>query len=551
MRITYRIICLLTAWVLAFPAAHAQKPDFESRLIDAVQKYIDSDFKGTVALLKDVGQTAPGNDAAWYYLGNAYFMLGDNVQAEKCLTEATRLDSTNYWYRYYLAQFYRMTGQKERTLSLYEKMMQDFPKKVELSYQVVNLYLADGQTDKALRTLEDIETVMGKNDATVMTRFNILRQQNKMEEAYTLLKEYSEEFASPQTLTLLGDYEMGMFNDTTALAYYDEALALDRDYPPARLGKAEAFRLTRRYPEYFSIVQDIASDPDIDPAAKIDYLGAVFKHSDGRFFQNHVAELDTTMEMLLRCHPADTAVLQTAGGYYFSTQRKERAKSIFRENRDQNPEDKTAALTYLQVLGSMGEWDNLVREAKESYARFPGETDFLEIAATAQYNQKNYQDVLEITEQILEDAAGDKEKTLSALASMGDIYHMTGDAKKAYKMYDRALKIDPNYVPVLNNYAYYLSEEGKDLRKAYKMSKKTIEAEPDNATYLDTFGWILYLQGKALEAKPFFKHAMLYGGKESATILDHYATVLESLGENDLAKVYRSQAKAKAAEEKE
>ena len=77
------------------------------------------------------------------------------------------------------------------------------------------------------------------------------------------------------------------------------------------------------------------------------------------------------------------------------------------------------------------------------------------------------------------------------------------------------------------------------------MSKKTVEAEPDNATYLDTFGWILHLMGKDLEAKPFFKHAMLYGGKDSAVMLDHYAEVLEALGEYDLARTYRIQAKAK------
>lgn len=121
---------------------------------------------------------------------------------------------------------------------------------------------------------------------------------------------------------------------------------------------------------------------------------------------------------------------------------------------------------------------------------------------------------------------------------MGDAYHEMGDAPKAYKAYDKALKINPDYVYVLNNYAYYLSVEGKKLKKAYTMSKKTIEAEPDNATYLDTFGWILYLQGKALEAKPFFKHAMLYGGKDSAVIMDHYAEVLYALKEYDLAFVY-------------
>ena len=128
---------------------------------------------------------------------------------------------------------------------------------------------------------------------------------------------------------------------------------------------------------------------------------------------------------------------------------------------------------------------------------------------------------------------------------MGDIYHRLGNAKKAYKAYDKALKVNPDYVYVLNNYAYYLSMEGKNLKKAQNMSRKTIEKEPDNATYLDTYGWILYLQGKASEAKTHFKHAMLYGGKESVVILDHYAEVLYALKEYDMAFVYWNLAKQK------
>ena len=49
--------------------------------------------------------------------------------------------------------------------------------------------------------------------------------------------------------------------------------------------------------------------------------------------------------------------------------------------------------------------------------------------------------------------------------------------------------------------------------------------------------------GKPLEAKAQFKHAMIYGGKDNPEILGHYATVLEELGENDLASIYREQAK--------
>ena len=125
---------------------------------------------------------------------------------------------------------------------------------------------------------------------------------------------------------------------------------------------------------------------------------------------------------------------------------------------------------------------------------------------------------------------------------------MMGETRKAYQAYEKALKINPRYAPVLNNYAYYLSEEGRKLRKALKMSQITVEKEPDNPTYLDTLGWILYLLGRSEEAKPHFKHAMLYGGKDSATILSHYAEVLYSLGENDVAKVYENLAAGKEKE---
>ncbi len=142
---------------------------------------------------------------------------------------------------------------------------------------------------------------------------------------------------------------------------------------------------------------------------------------------------------------------------------------------------------------------------------------------------------------------GNKEQLLFAYSYEGDVAYRQNDHKRAYKAYDKALKVDPDYVHVLNNYAYYLSLEKRSLRKALKMSARTVELEPDNATYLDTYGWILYLLRRPKDAKPYFKHAMIYGGKESAVILEHYSKVLEALGETDLASYYKSLSEQKSA----
>ena len=147
-------------------------------------------------------------------------------------------------------------------------------------------------------------------------------------------------------------------------------------------------------------------------------------------------------------------------------------------------------------------------------------------------------------------AQGDNDHLAEALSIAGDVYYQQlEDSKKAYETYEQALKADPDRTSVLNNYAYYLSQEGRKLRKALKMSRRTVELEPDNATDLDTYGWLLYLLRRPKEAKPYFKHAMLYGGREDPTCLRHFATVLDALGETDLAKVYRSQAESREARE--
>ena len=171
------------------------------------------------------------------------------------------------------------------------------------------------------------------------------------------------------------------------------------------------------------------------------------------------------------------------------------------------------------------------------------------MASMGDFYLGDYQKVLDICNQVLEVAPNDSSATLRAWSTIGDIQQDMGDYGKAYKAYEKALKINPDYTYVLNNYAYHLSMEGKKLKKALAMSKKTIDAEPDNSTYLDTYGWILHLLGRSDEAKPIFKHAMLYGGKDSPVILDHYAEVLYAIEEYELAFVYWNMAKQKNVDE--
>lgn len=204
----------------------------------------------------------------------------------------------------------------------------------------------------------------------------------------------------------------------------------------------------------------------------------------------------------------------------------------------------------IDMLAKLQRYDDII-SILEEIATDPGSEKeeilgALHTELAVYYNKGDMSSMARTAQRMLDAAPGDPAVAIEAYTTMGDALHAAGDSRNAYKCYKKVLKIDPEYIPALNNYAYYLSEQKKQLGKAYKMSKITIEKEPDNATYLDTFGWILHLQGKDIEAKPFFKHAMLYGGKESATVLSHFASVLRALGEDDLATYYEGLAEKKA-----
>ena len=522
-------------------AASAQAQDsrnYENLVITGADLYSKGEYAAAKAVLKNVVENDPSNDAALYYMAMIAAYENDAELAETYFQAATALDPGNFWYRYRLAKLYSITGRQELAVDMFEKILKDFPKERDVYFELVEMYASQQEYQKALDTIAEIEEVIGVTESLAMYRFNILRYLERNEEAYESLKKYNSRYSSPYVLSTLADYEMSMYNDSTALAYYDEALSLASDYAPALLGKAETYRVTRRYDEYFDVLYEYIDGQGAPMEAKAEYLMAVLQRTDPKFIRSFRPQLDVAVFKAVEAHPKDSVALQTAAIYFYSTERHDQAKVFFKENTETYPDSFGAAADYVEFLMYSDQWEELSQEGRKAYERFPKETTFLEMASVGDYNLGDYGKVLEICEKVLEVAPADSSKTLRAWSTMGDVYYKLGDSKKAFKAYGKALKVNPDYVYVLNNYAYYLSVEGRKLKKACDMSYKTVIAEPDNATYLDTYAWILHLQGKDDAAKLFFKKAMLYGGKESAVILDHYAEVLYALKEYDVAFIY-------------
>lgn len=120
----------------------------------------------------------------------------------------------------------------------------------------------------------------------------------------------------------------------------------------------------------------------------------------------------------------------------------------------------------------------------------------------------------------------------------GDFYHNTGNTAQMYSDYDSTLIHDPENISVLNNYAYFLSLEDRDLERALSMSAKTIESEPFNSTFLDTYAWILFRMKRYKLSLEYMEKALRYLDSDNPEIYEHYGDVLYMCGEKEKALEY-------------
>lgn len=529
-------------FLLSGVLANAQSKEY----FDALEAY-NAGSKNAYGLFRDLVKSEPDNDAAYYYLA---LLSEDFLEKEAFFKQAIELDPGNFWYKYALASEYMANRDAAKALEMYEELIKEYPRKTSLYYDIVSVYMANDDTDKAMGALDVIEAQTGKSEALAMARMQIYMQKGEQKQAFDFLQDYYKDYRSPRLACILAEYCANLYQEQEALNYYDDALSMDPDCVEASYGAAHIYRSQGKFDLYFKNIRDFLKSSVIPPATKVEYMQDML--GSGQFVQVFAPQIDTLMTEMYLSSPTDSTVTGLTAAYYYQTGQVDKAIEVYENILDANPDDMGAAFNHCLIYYYSQDWDNVVDYTTAAIQRFDMPLDFLQLRGIAFWQLKDYDSSMEDYRTMLALAPKDSAVALNCYSAMGDLYHLFGDAKQAYKCYDKALRINADYAPVLNNYAYYLTEgynqprkrPDATLRKAMQMSLKTIQQEPDNPTYVDTYAWLLHLVGRDVEAKAMFKHAMLYGGKESGTILEHYATVLQTLGENDLANVYFKQAKA-------
>ena len=487
--------------------------------------------------------------ATLYELGKFYMYLGQPEKGEDFLRKAMRTQPGNYWYKETLASYYQRKGEDEKAIEVIEDMVSQFPSRLEPLMALVDLYNRTKDYQKVIHTLDRLEQLDGKSEQISMEKFRMYLTMDNNEKAFSeiesLVKEYPYEM---RYLTILGDVYMENGKEEDAYSTYQKVLAQEPEYAPAMLSMASYYEKMGEDSLYRAQLDGLLLNQKVETPTKLNIMRQLIMRSErGDRDSTKIVGLFDSM-LAQEQESADVAML--AAQYLLSKRMDEQAKPVLWKVLEIDPENKPARLQLLSFAISKEDLDEVIRICSPAVEYMPEALEFYYYWGIAHYQKDQHDEALEVFKKGVRQVSENSDKNMVSdfYSIMGDLYHTKKMNVEAYAAYDSALVYKPDNIGALNNYAYYLSVEKKDLDKAEEMSYKTVKAEPTNNTYLDTYAWILFEKGKYAEARIYIDQALQNGGDKSSVVVEHCGDIYWMTGEQEKALEYWKQAEKLAAE---
>jgi len=484
------------------------------------------------------------NAQVWYEIAVFYNNLKQTDLGLQAMQKAYSLDKDNEWYTFGLANTYISLNRLSDAILLYEKLVRTKSDDENLQYQLAGLYAQTEDYKNAIHVYDQVERLIGKNESVSFEKYKLYKEmgdsKKAIKEIATLCAEYPNDV---EYVLLMGDAWMDLGNSQKALIEYESARKMDAQNPAVSLSFADYYNEIGDTLSARKQLISALTNPGTDVDTKLNIFAPLLNSS---METTDSLQIPKYFDILLEQHPNEYKIRELHVQWLLKKGKKQEAKDELRTVVDLNPNQLQAWKNLLELNAEADNQLEIRKICLSALTYFPNEPIFFfylgltwisDEKGVSEDKEKNLKAIDAFQKAVAISKPEDKMFISRMYGLIGDSYLALKEMEKAYDYYDKALAEFPGNILVLNNYAYYLSEEGGDLAKAERMSRKTIEAEPKNSTYLDTFAWIFFKEEKYGLAKIYIERAIANEQDPSSVILEHYGDILWFNGEQDAARI--------------
>ncbi|MCD8394152.1 MAG: tetratricopeptide repeat protein [Bacteroidales bacterium] len=528
------------AWTRGEQARHADFLFMEAMRQNALENH-DAYFELlNRAYALDTTQTAVGHD-----LGYLKMMIAENDT--NFFKDGYRLMAKHFAAHpedYYSSMFYgqindRLRNSKE-AIRVWSTLDSLFPDKIDVTVKLAEALGASGDPDNIRRSVDvynRVEVAEGK-DVGITSRK--IRSLYSLGDTAAIKKELRSLLAaSPRSAEFniyAGDLSMALSEPDTALMYYNRACELDSTNGMAFFQRANLYR---------ELGDSVAFDREVFTALRQDNLDLDAKL---QMFKGYIQELysdslqqpriNSLFNVLLEQNPHEVDVRDLYTAYLIAIDDFAGAaeQTSYALDIDPSSEERWRALASLYFQAD--DVPNAIQAGKKALHYHPDNAQLWLITGSGYSMVDSIDQALEYYGRALElvDSTNYNLKA-QIMASTADAYYKQNNVEKAIELYEQVVQIDPGNLLALNNYAYYLACEGRDLDKAEQMSAITVRDNPQNSTALDTYAWVFFKKGDYAMARQYIDAAIanMDPEEDNAEIYHHAGDIYFMDGKPDEA----------------
>lgn len=525
-----------------------ETPLFDRLYLDAVCRQIAGDSTAS-ALLERCHEMRPDAAEVYYSLAHSYLKQGNDSLARVNMRRAAELQPDNDNYLENVAETYIDQREYDRAIEAYEQLYTHHRDRSDVLELLVRLYNTKKDYPKMLSTIDRMEQADGPSEEISLMRMGIYEQQGDKKNAYRILHALTNDHPNePSYKVMLGNWLMQHDRKSEAYNWFKSALEDD---------KQNEFALNSLYDYYRSMGDDtkarqlrdnILFSPQTDIKTKLSMLQQAIRENEQEQGGDSTAVL-ALFDKIMLTTPRN-AELSNLKAMYMRVKKmpQDSINAAYAHTLSFEPDNLSARLTLTQNKWEEKKWDEVVDLCDKGIQYTPEELTYYYFMALAYIQQDEDQKAYEACKRGLNEIdlnkADEPERNMASdmYGIIGDMSYTNQNYDEAFSAYEKAITIYPDNIQVLNNYAYYLSQQNTQLDHAAEMSLRTLKEEPTNATYLDTYAWILFLQKRYDEAKAYVDLTLQNSKNPDKVLLEHAGDIYLMAGDKEKAVSYWKQA---------
>ncbi|MFK7936863.1 MAG: tetratricopeptide repeat protein [Saprospiraceae bacterium] len=516
----------MTAFSQDPPRLTEEDVNIQKVFIEASREKILGNYENAAFLYKEVLKRDNQNHAAAYELSRIYDTLNKDEKALASIKTAVLLDEKNYWYKSFLADLYKKTGQDVLGAEVYAKLVEQDPNNDYYYFRWAYFLVRGNEVAKAVKVYDALEKRKGISEEVVRRKHTLYVGSGNNKKAAKELQRLIEAYPKNTDYyhLLAGFYEQ-IGDQTAANEIYKKILTIDANDVKANIAAA-AYNKGDNDMTYLHSLKQVFAQTDVNIDVKIKelfpYVNKV-ADSGNKDLATAALELSTILEEI---HPDEAKAFAVSGDLLYYSDRKKEALEKYKKTIELDDNVYLVWEQMMYIYSEEEDYKKLETVAEEVMDIFPNQVTAYYFNGLALAKQQEYRPAISILDQALLMSGSNKLLQFNVLSLLGEVYAATTNPTKSDAAYEDALKLNPQAAEVLDAYSRNLVERGEKLERARTLSQQANELKPRSAAYQHTQALILMKLKSYESAKEWLDKAMGEGGMDNPAILESYGDVL-------------------------